>query len=121
MSSRNRYLNGEDREAATVLYRSLLAGMACFHGHPPEGGVAVRLAMAQVLDSEPRARLDYADICHPDTFMPLEAADDLRPPALLAVAARVGAARLIDNFQLDSDGVWHTGAQIAAPDLHSQR
>ena len=108
MSSRNRYLTGEDREAATVLYRALLAGMACFQAHPSEGGVAVRLAMARIIESESRAQLDYADTCHPDTFVPLEAVEDLRPPALLAVAATVGAARLIDNFLLDSDGVWHT-------------
>jgi pantoate--beta-alanine ligase len=119
MSSRNRYLSGEDREAATVLYRALLAGLASFQTHPSEGGVVVRLAMAQVIESEPRARLDYADSCHPDTFVCLEAAEDLRPPALLAVAARVGAARLIDNFLLGADGVWNTGKQILAPDPHS--
>jgi pantoate--beta-alanine ligase len=114
LSSRNRYLSEEDKDAATVLYRALLSGMARFQTHPPEGGVAVRHAMAQVIESEPRAKLDYADCCHPDLFVPLEAAADLRPPALLAVAARVGTTRLIDNFLLDADGAWHTGEQILA-------
>jgi pantothenate synthetase len=67
-------------------------------------------AMRQVIEAEPRATLDYADVCHPDTFAPLEA---LASPALLAVAARVGPARLIDNYLLRSDGIWDAGMPVS--------
>ena len=111
MSSRNAYLGAADRAAATVLHRALQAGRARFVAGPaddPAGPAAVVDAMRAVIAAEPRATLDYADLCHPDTFEPLTA---LRPPALLAIAARVGPARLIDNYLLRADGTWETGRQ----------
>lgn len=106
MSSRNSYLGPEDRLAATVLYRALQAGKAAFDARPRGGAQAVRQAMVEVVSREPRATLDYADVCDPDTFAPLE---ELRAPALLAIAARVGPARLIDNVLLRADGTWDEG------------
>jgi pantothenate synthetase len=67
-------------------------------------------AMREEVAADPRAMLDYADVCDPDTFAPLTA---LGAPALLAVAARVGPARLIDNYLLRPDGTWDTGAPAA--------
>ena len=106
MSSRNSYLGPEDRAAATILYRALRAGAAAFESRRSEGVAAVQRIMAETVAAEPRATLDYADVCDPDTFEPLA---DLRAPALLAIAARVGSARLIDNVLLRPDGTWDLG------------
>jgi pantoate--beta-alanine ligase len=108
MSSRNAYLGLEDRAAASVLRRALEAGRASFAA-PGAGDASVRAAldaMRAVIAAEPRATLDYADICHPESFEPLQA---LAAPALLALAVRVGPARLIDNYLLRPDGTWETG------------
>ncbi len=110
MSSRNAYLDPADRAAAIVLHRALEAGRERFAAGPAAGASAVAGvldAMRAVIAAESRATLDYIDACHPDTFEPLTA---LTTPALLAIAARVGPARLIDNFLLRSDGTWDTGA-----------
>jgi pantoate--beta-alanine ligase len=110
MSSRNKYLGPEERAAAAVLNRALQAGAAAFDSQPAEGVAAVIAAMTRVVADEPRAQLDYADVCDPDTFVPLT---ELRPPALLAIAAKVGPARLIDNFLLRTDGTWEKGVIVA--------
>jgi pantoate--beta-alanine ligase len=110
MSSRNKYLDPKDRAAAVVLNRALQAGAAAFESRPAGGVAAVIAAMAQVVAAEPRAQLDYADVCDPATFAPLT---ELRPPALLAIAAKVGPARLIDNFLLRADGTWEKGVTVA--------
>ena len=109
MSSRNAYLNAEDRAVATILYRSLQAGKALVEADPSVSAPRVIEEMLTVIATEPRAQLEYADICDPDTFAPLE---NLRAPALLAISARVGPARLIDNFLLRADGTWETGVQV---------
>ena len=118
MSSRNSYLDPDDRAAATILNRALRAGAAAFEARPAGGVAAVQRAITETIASEPRATLDYADICHPDTFEPLT---QLRAPALLAIAARVGPTRLIDNILLRPDGTWDFGATIAAPSGRSER
>ena len=105
MSSRNVYLTGDARSAATALYRALTAGRAAFDAAPSSAD-AVREAMRSVIAAEPLATLDYADVCNPTTCAPLDAP---WAPALLAVAARVGSTRLIDNFLLRADGSWDTG------------
>jgi pantoate--beta-alanine ligase len=107
MSSRNAYLNAEERAAATILYRALKAGKALSEAEPSINAQRVIEEMRKVMVKEPRAQLEYADICDPDTFAPLET---VRAPALLAISARVGPARLIDNFLLRSEGTWDTGA-----------
>ncbi|WP_376796636.1 pantoate--beta-alanine ligase [Thermogemmatispora sp.] len=106
MSSRNSYLSPQGRRAATVLYRALLAGKTAYEQYQSEDPAAIQRAMSEVVASEPLARLDYADVRDPGTFEPLER---LRPPALLAIAAFVERARLIDNFLLRADGTWETG------------
>ncbi|MGH2501890.1 MAG: pantoate--beta-alanine ligase [Ktedonobacterales bacterium] len=108
MSSRNVYLTGEHRAAATTLYRALSAGRSAWESASPRAGGAdgVRAAMRAVVTAEPLATLDYAEVCDPDTCLPLGA---LRAPALLAIAARIGATRLIDNFLLRADGSWEIG------------
>jgi pantoate--beta-alanine ligase len=106
MSSRNAYLLGEDRVAARVLYRALQAGRAVFDAYPGERASLATKAMIDTVQAEPRARLDYAEIRDTHDFLLRET---LVAPALLLIAARVGPARLIDNFLLRQDGTWDTG------------
>ncbi len=111
MSSRNAYLDQQERAAATVLYRALQAGRSRFIAHPLAETTQATRAMIQTVESEPRVHLDYTEIRDPVSFAPLEV---LRAPALLLIAARVGSTRLIDNFLLRMDGTWDTGILISA-------
>jgi pantoate--beta-alanine ligase len=93
MSSRNLYLNAEERVAARALHRALLrAEEAVRRGE--------RLSMSliqegrEVVAEEPRVRLDYLEVVNPDTLVPVT---DVGAGALVAIAAFVGATRLIDN------------------------
>ena len=106
MSSRNNYLDDASRTAATVLYRALQSGRAVFDAHPSRAPQAVIQTMIDIVTTEPLARLDYAEVRNPATFLPLET---LRAPALLLIAVSIGPARLIDNFVLRTDGTWDTG------------
>ncbi|HLX57919.1 MAG TPA: pantoate--beta-alanine ligase [Ktedonobacteraceae bacterium] len=111
MSSRNAYLLGDDRVAARVLYNALQAGRASFEAHPGEQASLAVYAMIATVQAEPRARLDYAEIRDPHSFL---ARETLQAPALLLIAANVGPARLIDNFLLREDGAWDTGIIVSA-------
>ena len=101
LSSRNVYLTETDRSAALTLSRSLSAGLAA----AGDGPDAVRRAALAVLDSDPAAGLDYLALVDPATLRDVPA--DFAGTALLAVAARVGTTRLIDNAVVDLAG---TGA-----------
>jgi pantoate--beta-alanine ligase len=91
LSSRNAYLSGEERKAATCLSRALRAANDAYAGGERDAD-ALRRALRGVLDAEPLALVDYAEVVDPATF---------RPPGELAVlAVRIGRARLIDNHQL---------------------
>jgi pantoate--beta-alanine ligase len=109
MSSRNNYLDVPSRAAATVLYRALQAARAIFDAYPSAAPQAVTRAMIDIVTTEPLARLDYAEVRDPASFLPLET---LRAPALLLIAASIGPARLIDNFVLHADGTWDTGRLV---------
>jgi len=92
MSSRNMYLTPLDREVALTLPHALRAGEAVAR----LGASAVRRAARDVLIREPLCAVDYLVLVHPETL------DDVpewyRGDAVLAVAARVGTTRLIDNI-----------------------
>ena len=94
LSSRNAYLDADERRAAPVLYRalSLAHGMG---GGPAE---AVRRAMLDVLEAEPLASVDYVSVADAATLEELEAVDR---PALISVAVRIGSTRLIDNICIE--------------------
>jgi pantoate--beta-alanine ligase len=94
LSSRNTYLTASDREAALSLSRSLRAGEAA----AAEGPSAVRRAARAVLVAEPLVQVDYLVLVHPETLA--DVPEWYRGDALLAVAARVGTTRLIDNVPL---------------------
>jgi pantoate--beta-alanine ligase len=95
MSSRNAHLSPFDREVALVLSAALAAGAA----GAAEGASAVRRAARDVLAAEPAARVDYLALVDPEQLT--DVPEHHRGPALLAVAARVGATRLIDNVLVD--------------------
>ncbi|WP_449060505.1 pantoate--beta-alanine ligase [Planomonospora algeriensis] len=92
LSSRNRYLSAEERNSALALSRALFAGAE--QRTPAE----IRRAARAVLDAEPGVALDYLVLVDPATFT--EASGDHTGEAVLAVAAKVGTTRLIDNVVL---------------------
>ncbi|HLW03080.1 MAG TPA: pantoate--beta-alanine ligase [Ktedonobacterales bacterium] len=104
MSSRNAYLSPEERQAATILYKALTEARRQVDAGEPNTD-ALRVTLARVIASEPRAHLDYADVCDPNTMLPLPRIEPGQP-VLLALAARVGPARLIDNFLRHPDRIW---------------
>ncbi len=91
MSSRNAYLTESDREVALCLSRALRAGADA----APFGPSAVRRAAREVLVEEPLALVDYLVLVHPESLA--DVPEWYRGEALLAVAARIGTTRLIDN------------------------
>ncbi|HKD76830.1 MAG TPA: pantoate--beta-alanine ligase, partial [Ktedonobacterales bacterium] len=108
MSSRNVYLQPDERRVATVLQRALVAGRDAIENGETNGD-AVRNIMRATIGTETLAQLDYTDVVHPDTFVAL---DTIQPPALLALVARVGKPRLLDNYLWRTDGSWDVGRTI---------
>lgn len=98
MSSRNVYLNPQERWAATVLYRSLCAVKALWESGERRGG-PLREAMTRTLDAEPLARPEYVSVADSTTLQELDDRGDAKE-ALASLAVRVGSTRLIDNFLL---------------------
>jgi len=94
MSSRNTYLNPEERSNATVLYRSLLKARELYQSGQRDAQ-AVRAAAVAMVESTPGAVIDYIEIVDPDTLKPL---DTLTPGAVMALAVKFGRTRLIDNM-----------------------
>ncbi len=96
LSSRNVYLDGAARRRAAVLPRALAAGVASFRAGEREGA-ALEAAARAVLAAEPALAVDYVACIEPGAFTPAARADGA---CVLAVAARVGTTRLIDNVVL---------------------
>jgi pantoate--beta-alanine ligase len=96
MSSRNAYLNPDERQRALVLQRSLRRVEEKFRAGERNTATLVAAAKQMIAD-EPQVRLDYFEIVDPDTLDPI---DQISRPALAAVAAYVGSTRLIDNVVL---------------------
>jgi len=98
MSSRNSYLSAEGRRAATILRRSLVAAENEIERGDRDGvGIARRLREA--IETEPLASVDYAEVVDAESLEPLGRIDRT---ALLAVAVRIGRARLIDNLLVEA-------------------
>jgi pantoate--beta-alanine ligase len=94
LSSRNRYLSKDERALALTLS----AAIASARQASVDGIAAARRAALARFDQQPDVSLDYLVIVDPATFLPLE--DEARGDALMLLAARVGATRLIDNAAL---------------------
>jgi len=97
MSSRNVYLRPEERKAATVLYRSLRRAEEMVREGRREAG-EVLAAVREMLDSEPLVEPEYVEAVDWEGLRPVER---LEGKVLIALAARVGRARLIDNVLLE--------------------
>jgi pantoate--beta-alanine ligase len=95
LSSRNRYLSADERGTALALSRALFAGRDALE----EGPDAVRAAAWEVLGRDGEVAVDYLALIDPRDFT--EAAPGHTGPAVLAVAARIGTTRLIDNLPLE--------------------
>lgn len=97
MSSRNRYLDVDDRKAAIVLSRALNEAQEAVRAGERSAD-RVRQIMRARIESEGRANLDYAEVADAETLAPLDILGERQAVAL--IAARVGPARLIDNALL---------------------
>jgi len=100
LSSRNRYLNEEDRRAASALYRSLDAVRREIAAGERDAA-RLLVALRRVIDAEPRVSLDYAELVGADSFEPVVS---LRKVCYVLLAARVGGTRLIDNALIEQTG-----------------
>jgi pantoate--beta-alanine ligase len=94
MSSRNVYLNPQERQAATVLFRSLSAARAAYE-KGERNGETLRRIVKETVNSEPLAGLQYVSCADYDT---LEELETVRGKSLLSMAVYMGKTRLIDNF-----------------------
>jgi pantoate--beta-alanine ligase len=97
LSSRNVHLTPEQRAAAPVLHRALLAARSAWEAGERDAE-ALRSAMREVLAAEPRAEPDYVSIADGATLAELERVDG---PALASLAVHFGSTRLIDNEPLE--------------------
>src|SRR5262249_50398712 len=100
LSSRNRLLGSDARRAAVCVPRALAAAAAAVAGRDTAGRSGAARAAA-LSGSEPQARLEYAEVRDPHSLTELE---EVRGPALLALAVWVGGVRLIDNCILNPEG-----------------
>ena len=97
LSSRNSYLSADERAAATVLHRALDdAAKRIDRGE--RSAAIIRTAMRQLIEAEPLARLDYAEVVDGHTFQPI---DLIGGHVVLPMAVRIGTTRLIDNTQIE--------------------
>jgi pantoate--beta-alanine ligase len=107
MSSRNAYLNPEQRKQALVLHRALMRVQTAVDTGEVDSAKLAAIGK-EVIAEERGAKLDYFEIVNPNT---LEAVSTVKGGALVAVAAWVGATRLIDNV------VVHGGGKARGPSL----
>lgn len=96
MSSRNSYLSPEERQAATVLFRSLSAARSAYE-RGERSAESLRKMMSETIASEPLAKMQYVSVADYDT---LEELETVTGKTLLSMAVFMGKTRLIDNFVL---------------------
>ena len=99
LSSRNAYLKSEERRAATVLYRALDTARRRIENEERDAA-QLRVEIRRVLDSEPLAAVDYAEIVDAETFEPVLR---LRRSCYVLLAVFIGATRLIDNMLVEEE------------------
>jgi len=95
MSSRNTYLSNQERKEALALFRALEIANALFSKGERHVDTLRHAVEEEILRSG-NVQLDYTAIVDPDSFLPVEG--NIERKALIAVAARVGKTRLIDNL-----------------------
>ena len=97
LSSRNTYLNPEERQAALVLSQALNLARQLWSGGEKDTE-KLRREMTRLIQQQPLASIDYVSIADAET---LEELDEVKPPALVSMAVRIGKTRLIDNVVLE--------------------
>lgn len=100
LSSRNAYLQPDERKAATVLHQALMAGRDELAAGERDA-LALQATLRKVLQAEPLAAVDYAEIVDADTFEPVTR---VARPCYLVLAAFLGKTRLIDNLYIEPAG-----------------
>ena len=98
VSSRNAYLSPQERSAACVLYRALLAASAEYDAGE-RNAVYLRSLVVATLSKEPLANTEYVSVADPETLVELARVEGR---ALVSLAVRIGSTRLIDNLVLPS-------------------
>jgi pantoate--beta-alanine ligase len=96
LSSRNRYLDPDERAQASVLWKALSIAQDLFN-EGERNTHRLETAMMRAVQLAPMARLDYAEIANPET---LEPAFEAKRGDIALLAARIGSTRLIDNLFL---------------------
>jgi pantoate--beta-alanine ligase len=96
MSSRNAYLKPEDRRRALVLSRALRAAQAAWKDGEARAA-AIEDRMRQELRQESEVTVEYIAIAEPNALAPV---GTVGPGTVVAIAARIGGTRLIDNTTL---------------------
>ncbi len=97
VSSRNTYLNPDERQAAAVLYQALsLAQKLWLQGE--KDAQRLRQEMIGLIQQQPLATIDYVSVANAET---LDKLDTVNPPALVSLAVKIGTTRLIDNIVLE--------------------
>jgi pantoate--beta-alanine ligase len=99
MSSRNEYLSGDERTAASALYRALSSARQRIE-EGERSATAIRRVLREVLEEEPLIDIEYAEVVDTETFEPVLR---IRGDIVMPIAARIGATRLIDNISLEID------------------
>jgi pantoate--beta-alanine ligase len=97
MSSRNTYLNPEERKQAVVLYQALTLAQKLWAQGEKDTKI-IRRQMTDLIQKQPLADIDYISIADAET---LDELDRVKPPALVSLAVRIGKTRLIDNVVLE--------------------
>jgi pantoate--beta-alanine ligase len=97
MSSRNAYLNEEERRAAAVLFRSLDRARALMQGGERRAAILSE-EIRRLIQQEPQARIDYAAVVDAETLQPVER---VAGRVLVPLAVWIGRARLLDNLLVE--------------------
>jgi pantoate--beta-alanine ligase len=97
LSSRNAYLTAAERRAATVLHRALVAARDELTAGVRDA-IQLQTTMRRILEAEPLARVDYAEIVSADTF---EQVVRVARPSYAVLAVFIGKTRLIDNLLIE--------------------
>jgi pantoate--beta-alanine ligase len=95
MSSRNNYLNAQERKAATVLSRALAEAKSLYQAGEREVTKIIS-AMRQLIEAEPLARIDYVAVVDNERLEPISLIAE-NQPILIPIAVYIGRIRLIDN------------------------